>query len=158
VYAGGCLFDLDQSDLTGQFTMVVDAFDSVESIYAVASHPQVADLWAVLPTMAGGDYLYCADERGGWNTAFMPATAQLECDYPWPLLVQGTANGFTSVATRGPPNLFGATSPVSYPVGRVSSAVWSELDIPDDSAACGLGSYLVVGTLGQGTWRGEFTW
>jgi len=138
--------------------MVVDAFDSVESIYAVASHPQVADLWAVLPTMAGGDYLYCADERGGWNTAFMPATAQLECDYPWPLLVQGTANGFTSVATRGPPNLFGATSPVSYPVGRVSSAVWSELDIPDDSAACGLGSYLVVGTLGQGTWRGEFTW
>ncbi len=47
--------------------------------------------------------------------------------------------------------------PTSYPVGKVTSGVWSELGVPDDSSD-EYGSYLVVGTLGQGTWRGEFSW
>lgn len=151
-YGGACLFDLDQVDLTGHFTLVIDPVTLPLNITAVAPHPQVADTWAILPTLDGGLYPECADWRHGVEPSYAADYSaagypmQLACTYPWPILMQGSAAGFELT-----------TLTTSYPSGRVSSAMWSELDVPDDSDDL-VGSYLVVGTQGQGTWRGDLTW
>ena len=153
VRGGAGFFDLDELDHSdtgsGVLTLALDPRQYVEDISAVVSHPQVADLWAVLPSVTPGTYGYCSDPRDGWSPS---GSAELACDAPWPMLLQGNAAGHTASPILGPNG-----SPVSYPVGRVSAAAWSELGVPDDSAD-GVGSYLVVGTVSQGTWRGEFQW
>ncbi len=156
LYGGACLFDLDTVDLGASLTMIVDPTHHVQDISAVASHPQVADLWALLPSLSAWGYGECATWDKNLGPAFVGG--HLDCDYPWPLLVQGNASGFSVTRTMGYPALaFAGPQPVSYPVGKAKSAAWSELSVPDASAD-GTGSYLIVGTLGQGTWRGELTW
>ena len=159
IYGGACLFDLDQFDLTaGAFTQVVDPTLNVYSIQAVASHPQIADTWAIVPTLDAGDYLGCASlQNGPAGTSSVPAWTELACDYPWPLLLTGTSAGYVARELTGPAGAFGVSVPTSYPAGIALSAMWSEVGVPDDSDD-GYGSYLVVGTQGQGARRGELSW
>lgn len=144
-YGGACLMDLDTVDLTtGGLTMVLDPRKYAAGISIVAPHPQVADVWAVLPDLGAGTYVECSTLP---LTNFHPSTITgLDCPFPYPMILQGDANGF-SLTTMG----------TSYPSTKPLTAAWSELDVMDDSAD-GYGSWLVVGTGGSGTWRGEMTW
>ncbi len=131
---------------------------NVYSIRAVSSHPQIADTWAILPTLGATEYQGCASlQNGPGDTSRVPAWTELECDYPWPLLLTGTSDGYVVKELTGPPGAFGTSAPTSYPVGIALSAMWSEVGVPDDSDD-GYGSYLVVGTQGQGARRGELSW
>ena len=138
-YGGACLMDLD----TGALTMVVDPRTNAASVSAVAPHPQVADVWALLPELSAVSWGECSDAGDGVANSAITA---LSCAYPYPMLIQGNANGWqTTTMNTGYPN----TMPLT--------ASWSPLGVADDSTD-GTGSWLVVGTGGSGTWRGEMTW
>ncbi len=139
LYGGACLVDLN----TGALTVVVDPWVYPAGIGHVAPHPQVADLWALVPELEVSQPYCATDKTQGTYTG----TAVLDCPTPWPMLVKGTAAaGFqlTELST-------------SYPHFAPTRVSWSDIGVPDDSAD-GSGSWLVVTTSGGGTWRGELSW
>ncbi len=135
-YGGACLLD----PTTGAYTMLVNPADDEFAVGAVAPHPDVADLYAVLPLMDATTRTYCETYRD---------LAEPPCpDFPYPRLVSRVGNGpwVTTVMADHPPSL------------RPAHAAWSHLGIPDDQGGLGTGSWLAVATSGSGTWRGEVTW
>lgn len=136
VYGGACLLDLN----TGATTVVVDPRTYAGGIRVATPHPQVADLWALLPETEGS-YLECSTVQ---YAASDPLA--LPCPIPLPILVKGTAAGFQLVTVE-----------TSYPHFGPVAASWSDIGVSDDSAD-GQGTWLIVATSGGGAWRGELSW
>lgn len=139
VFGGACAVDLT----TGVMSIVVDPREYAGGIRYAAPHPQVADLWAILPELDAGSYAYCAEQRNG-NTS--PNTWSLDCEVPTPMLATGSGAAL-HLTTLGS----------AYPHNAPITAAWSDINVADDSVD-GVGSWLAVGTGGAGTWRGELSW
>ena len=137
LYGGACLLDVN----TLEVRRVIDPRLTTLSPLVPVPHPNVADLWVILPELDATTFAECNDVReyaGSFATA---------CAEPIPVLVRGNVIGGVQLTTMNdrPPHLM------------ANAGVWSVLDVHDDSADA-KGAYLVVGIDGGGLWRGELSW
>ena len=140
-YGGACTVDLN----TEVVSLLVDPTKYEFDIGAIAPHPEVADLLAIMPAMDPLTWEQCYDQRDTAATA----ADQARCpDALWPILAQRTGPTW---------NLF--VMDTMPPVACPSQAQWSRLGVPDDrDDGDNIGSWLVVSEYCGGAWRGEMKW
>lgn len=139
-YGGVCSVDL----ATAATKMIVNPAEREVNIGAVAPHPEVADLLAIMPAMDTLTWLQCYQLKDASATP-----PQVRCpDAPWPMLSQRIGPDWNLKVLDTMP-----------PVACPSHAQWSNQGIPDDrDDGDEIGSWLAVGQYCAGAWRGEMTW
>ncbi len=149
-YGGACIMNWSDPGVdywgssTGAYdtyTMLMNPAVDELSVGWVAPHPEVADLYAILPSLDLGTRKQCEVVRDPSTHAACP-------DFPYPRLASRTALGGWTVTTL-------ATHP---PSGLPMHAAWSPLGVADDQGGNGHGHWLGVALAGSGAWRGEVQW
>ena len=143
-HAGGvCTMPVD---LSAGLSQVLDPYSHRYSIAEVAPHPEMADLYAVVPKFDGADWSgQCQDRRT--TTGADPGG----CDnFPVPSLLWQSGAGTWSWRSLND----------NFPTSRAESAAWSPVDIYEGPRLNdeGSASWLYVGTSGSGAWRGRVGW
>ncbi|MBM4364966.1 MAG: putative metal-binding motif-containing protein [Deltaproteobacteria bacterium] len=147
---GACL--LNWSDpAAGYWTSATGSYDTTTMLMNpavdelgvgwVAPHPDVADLYAIFPSLTLTERKQCQVVRDTSTHASCP-------DFPYPRLASRLNDGSWNVTVQ-------STHP---PTGLPNHAAWSHLGVADDQGGDGTGSWVAVATTGNGTWRAVIEW
>ena len=134
---GVCTMNLS----TQALTQILNPVAAQYSIAAVAPHPEIADLFAVIPKFDGADFSVCHT----FDTTGAPG---LCTSYPWASLLWANGSTWTKRTLASD----------QVPTSRSYAAAWSHTGIPGEPGNSAGDSWLMVGTSGDGSWRGRVTW